>query len=551
MGDINKLSIIMLLNINIREKSIGAKILYDTLTFNINEGEKVGIVGRNGAGKTTLFKLISGEDTDFDGEINKKNNITIVITQQEYQQEDQITSLDYVLQHVPDFLKLKNIIDTYPDIMGDNIDMIAKYTDAITIFSERGYYSIEEKIIDSMSHYKIDFERALMPLIKLSGGEKRFVELVKIMYSDSDIALIDEPTNHMDDLGKADFIEWFKSTKHGILVITHDRDVLTCVDRIIEIKDKQAFSFPGNYDSYLKQNSLISITNIKSYEESVKEISYLKKQMENIKKRGAHASTRVMYERVEKKYDKIKSNLEKPSIWIDEESIEKINSKVVDKYDKYKDKNISLISRNIKEHKNVLLKVTDLSIGYNYPLFSNINFELSHGDRLRLKGRNGAGKTSLIKTILAKIYDKKTETKIYSGVITTSTKIKLGIYEQEIDSKYLDMPLGDAITYIYHEKKVQMPNINKILKDYLFNPDNDKDLLIEKLSGGQKARFQIIKMLLDNPNLLILDEPTNHLDLPSIEELENSLIDFHGAILYVSHDSYFVKKLGGSTIEIG
>jgi ATPase subunit of ABC transporter with duplicated ATPase domains len=540
----------MLINVNIKEKTIGEKILYEDFSFSINEDEKVGFIGRNGTGKTSLFRILDGEDTDFIGNVEIKKNINIIVTKQEYLNDKKTTVLEYILNELPEFVKLKNIIDTYPETMGDDLDKIQIYTDAITEFSELGYFNIEEKIIQSLISYKIDKNKYLMPLIKLSGGEKRFVELVKVMYSKCDIALIDEPTNHMDDTGKLDFISWLKNTNHSVFVITHDRDVLNYVQKIIEIKDRKALSFTGNYDSYLKQNSIKNITNIRTYEESVKNMDNLKKQIANIKKRGAHASTRVMYERVEKEYNKIKDTIEKPSIWIDENSIENSDKNIIEKYEKYKDKNINLASSNNTEQKGVLLSVKNLSIGYNNPLFYDINFELSYKDRIQIKGRNGAGKTSLIKTIISTIYSQHNIATIYSGKIEFSPKIVLGIYEQEISEKYLKMTLTEGISDIYREKRIDIPNINKILKDYLFNPSLDKDLLIERLSGGQKARFQIIKMLLENPNVLILDEPTNHLDLPSIEELENSLLNFNGAILYVSHDSYFVKKIGGDTIEI-
>ncbi len=540
----------MILNVKIDEKSINNKVLYENMSFFVNLNEKVGFIGRNGTGKTTLFKIISGEDKDYKCVIDIKKDTKIILTKQEYSIEDSISSLDYVMQSLPEYIDLKNIIDKYPDIMGSDMDLIDIYTKAINLFSEYGYYNIEDQVLNSLLKYKIDKARALMPLIKLSGGEKRFVELVKIMYSDCDIALIDEPTNHMDDIGKNDFISWFKNTTHGICVITHDRDVLNYVDKIIEIKDKKAFTFPGNYDSYLSQNSITNVTKIQAYEGSLKSLDRLKKQVESIKKRGAHASTRVMYERVGREYDKVKKNLEKPSIWIDEESIKDVNKKIADKYEKYKDKNISIKITDHDIQSNVLLKVKKISIGYKYPLFSNISFILSPGDKVHLKGRNGAGKTSLIKTIISAIENSHCEAKIYEGEIIPDNKIKLGIYEQEIDNYYFNMTLEKAVEEVYQLGDIPMPNVNKILNDYLFNPSLDRDLLVKNLSGGQKSRFQIIKMLSNNPNLLILDEPTNHLDLPSIEELENILKDFHGGILYVSHDSYFVKKLKGEIIRI-
>lgn len=562
----------MLLKITNLHKSIGLKELFENLSLSINEGEKVALIGRNGLGKTTLFKIITGEDMEFQGDIEIKKNIKIILTRQEHFFKESITALDYILDHVPNYRELKSYIKKREETLGTNIKEIEEYTDAITKFSEIGYYDIEERILQSLEDFDVNIDKALGPMESLSGGEKRFVELVRVMYSNADLALIDEPTNHMDYVGKAAFIKWLNTTKQTIFVITHDRDVLNNVDRIIELKEKKMLSFEGNYDNYLKQNSNETVSKINSYETDLKKIEKAKKQMltaRNLKfkakgKKG-RVSARIREERFKREYENLADNLNKPSFWIDQESKEEISDKVIEKYDRYKEKNITISANNSNEHKKLLLKISKLSVGYDKPLFENINFELFHGDRVFIKGRNGAGKSTLVKAIIKYICQENHQQieqrgglrsnwggHIIQGEVKFSSSLKIGVYEQEVNPKYLDKSLSDAIIDVYTDQglPINLQKVQNILGSYLFDPRTDATLTFNKLSGGQKARFQIIKMLSNNPNLLILDEPTNHLDLPSIEELENTLLNYHGAILYISHDNYLIRKLGGKVVEI-
>jgi ATP-binding cassette subfamily F protein 3 len=223
-------------------------------------------------------------------------------------------------------------------------------------------------------------------------------------------------------------------------------------------------------------------------------------------------------------------------------------------YEEHKAKNIVIRTRTkATKSSNLLVDVSKLSLGYGEPLFENVGFQLREGEKLRLHGRNGAGKTTLIKAILATAANTQPESTIFGGVIDTLRELKIGIYEQEISSKYLDMPLARAIEHSFMAKDVKIGDekVKQLLGDYLFNPNTDGEVPISRLSGGQKARFQLMNMLANDPVLLILDEPTNHLDLPSIEELEDALKQYHGAIIYVSHDSYFVKNIGGEQLSIG
>jgi ATPase subunit of ABC transporter with duplicated ATPase domains len=233
----------MLLSVDIQEKTIGSKLLFQNLSLSINDGEKIGMIGRNGVGKTSLLKMIVGQDNDYDGEITLRKHATIIMTAQEHMDFSQQSCLEYILSELPDYERLHHIIETYPSHMGSDPTKIHNYTEALETFNEHGYFRIEERVLRALNDYQIDERLAKGPFKNLSGGQKRFVELVKVQESAATMALIDEPTNHMDYLSKDAFIEWMKTSKSTLLIITHDRDVLAKVDRIIELKDRQAHNY--------------------------------------------------------------------------------------------------------------------------------------------------------------------------------------------------------------------------------------------------------------------------------------------------------------------
>lgn len=547
----------MLLSVDIAEKSFGNKQLFHGLKLSIEAGEKVAIIGRNGVGKSTLFSLLTGQDKAFTGKVIYRQGTRVVSTAQEHHGMGDQTVLDYILANLPDYARLKEIIDTYPDTMGGDMRKIEAYSNALEKFSDLGYYEIDESVFLTLAEYQISEEMARSPLKNLSGGQKRFVELTRIEHSKADVALIDEPTNHMDYIAKEAFIEWFKQVKYTVVVISHDRDLLHWVDRIIEVKDTRAKSFKGNYDAYLKQNASHTAEKMHEYETSLQKLEDLHKQIQAARAKKASTSKVpnpfvLLEKRLTKEYQEISSNLEKPSFWIDRESAENLSQKASESYEKYKDRNIRIHQAGTDEGKRELLHVEDLQLGYGeQPLFQPVNFRLQHGDKLQLIGRNGAGKTTLIRAIVAASQGQKPKT-LNAGDISTSSKLRLSVYEQEVSSELLQLTLADAIERMYEQYGLHPTNetVMRAMGNYLFNPHEDGRLQVSDLSGGQKARLQIIKMLANNPNLLVLDEPTNHLDLPSIEELENALMDYHGALLYVSHDSYFAKNVGGEKILI-
>lgn len=549
----------MLVSIDIKDKTIGPKVLYKDLSLVIQPNEKLAIIGRNGVGKTTLFNILASYDDDFRGKIDRRRGLKTVATKQEFRVPDAETAFSYILHNLPEYAELKQILDQ-PETMAGNMKQIGQYSEAVERFTHYGYFDVEPRIYETLEAYQIPRQMADQSFNKLSGGQKRFVELVRVELSGAELALIDEPTNHMDYVAKAAFIKWLKSANHTVVVITHDRDVLAEVDRIIEIKDSHAYSFPGNYQAYLQQNSRLTVGQMDQWEVTQRTIARLKQQIAAARAKkptwGGTADKKnpfvVIEERLTKQLKALQAEVQRPTLWMDQESVQEMHNRVVERYDKYKARNIR-IKGQAGAGGRELIKVTDLSLGYGQPLFSGVSFSLGSGDILQLRGRNGAGKTSLIRAILADWVGQKPEAKTYGGKIELDDRrLKIGVYEQEISPKYLETPLQDAIIQVYRENDVTVneQKAKQIMADYLFDPVADANLPLSHLSGGQKARFQIIAMLCGDPSLLILDEPTNHLDLPSIEELEKALASYEGAILYVSHDSYFARNLGGSVIEL-
>lgn len=571
----------MIADISITEKSFGPKSLMKNIKFSLDDKEKVGVIGRNGVGKSTLFGILAGKDKDFTGDIVYKRGVVVVATEQEHHDVvEQQTVLQYVLAGLPEYPELSHVIETYPAKMGDDMQKIDEYTNALQRFDDKGFYQIEEQIERELDNFQLP-QVAHRAFATLSGGQKRLVEVVKVMHSQAQLALVDEPTNHMDYIAKQQFIDWMKSAPEAMLVITHDRNVLRHVDRIIELKDGGSQSFKGNYDAYLKQNAHSTGTAMNEFEMIEKRIVNLKQKVidyQRLKEKSRNPGTIQKFKRLEEQSRKELADLqakEKPTFWIDKESAENLNYKVAAQYDKFKAKNIRMNLKNDgSRSSHVIVSARDLSLGYAAPLFSGIDIDLREGEALELRGRNGAGKSTLLKYLLrdTSISRQSVENasadslaadvssaasgisltlQCFEGELSLDPKIRVGIYEQEVSKEYFELSLTDAIEKMYLDKNLSISTtkIRSLLSDYLFTEGDGKTPL-SRLSGGQKARFQVIAMLANEPQLLILDEPTNHLDLPSIEELETALEKYSGAVLYVSHDDYFRRAMGGSVVTV-
>ena len=589
----------MIADIHITEKSFGDKTLMRDVKFSVDDGEKVGVVGRNGVGKSTLFGILAGMDTDYTGEVIFRRGITVASTAQEHHGLGDQTVLSYILAGLPEYASLKKIIDEYPETMGDNMRKIEEYTQALERFDQKGFYQIEEKIGRELDNFQLSgcSERRLG---SLSGGQKRLVEIVKIMHSGAHLALIDEPTNHMDYVAKQQFIDWMSSQpRQAMLIITHDRDVLGRVDRIIELKDGRAVSYRGNYDAYLKQNAQATAAGMNNFEQIEKRMTNLRQKVldyQRLKEKSRNPGTIQKFKRLENEARAELaelSEMDKPTFWIDKESAGQLDYKSAERYGKFKARNIRLSMKDAASRsQHVLVRVEDAAVGVGERiLFEGVNIDLREGEAVELRGRNGAGKTTLIRMLLASgdvaarashktIRDPLKPAQIfsemplasnastatppaqergavvtpilYSGNLFLDPQVRVGVYEQEIDERYLADPLEVAIEKLYLSRDLPISDtkIRQLLADYLFT-EADRMTPLARLSGGQKARFQIIAMLANDPQLLILDEPTNHLDLPSIEELETALAKYSGAILYVSHDNYFRQAINGEVVQIG
>lgn len=543
----------MIADITVTEKSFGPKSLMSGIRFSIDDGEKIGLIGRNGVGKSTLFGILAGTDKDFTGDIIYKRGTVVVATLQEHHDVGDDTVLQYILAGLPEYPALSHIIETYPETMGNDMRKISAYTDALQRFEDKGFYRVEEQLERELDNFQLT-GLAHRPFSTLSGGQKRLVEVIKIMHSDAHLALIDEPTNHMDYVAKAQFIEWLKEARESVLVITHDRDVLREVDRIIEIKDGGTQSYKGNYDAYLRQNAVSTGSQMNDFEMVEKRIANLKVKVleyQRLKEKSRNPGTIQKFKRLENISRTELAELqqkEKPTFWIDKESAANLDYKVANQYQKFKARNVRInLKGEESRSKHVLVAARGLSLGYDTPLFDGVNIDLREGEAVEVRGRNGAGKTTLIKGILG-----NAAITTFAGEITLDRHMRVGIYEQEISKGYFDLPLADAIEKMYLDRDLEISGtkIRALMHDYLFTEEDGK-VPLKRLSGGQKARFQLIAMLANNPDLLILDEPTNHLDLPSIEELETALGRYSGAILYVSHDGYFRDMIGGEVVQVG
>ncbi len=621
----------MIADIHITEKSFGDKTLMRDVKFSVDDGEKVGVVGRNGVGKSTLFGILAGTDSDYTGEVIFRRGITVASTAQEHHGLGDQTVLSYILAGLPEYSRLKKIIDEYPETMGDNMHKIEEYTQALERFDQKGFYQIEEKIAREIDNFQLSGCGG-RPLGSLSGGQKRLVEIVKIMHSGAHLALIDEPTNHMDYVAKQQFIDWMSSQpRQAMLIITHDRDVLGRVDRIVELKDGRAVSYRGNYDAYLKQNAQATAAGMNNFEQVEKRITNLKQKAldyQRLKEKSRNPGTIQKFKRLENEARAELaelSEMDKPTFWIDKESAGQLDYKSAERYGKFKARNIRLSMKDAASRsQHVLVRVEDAAVGVGERiLFEGVDIDLREGEAVELRGRNGAGKTTLIRMLLAggdvaarashkiirdllkpaQIFseiplapnaltatppaleavehsriasapaersrsissgdasEKSTPAQergaavtpiLYSGDLFLDPQVRVGVYEQEIDERYLADPLEVAIEKLYLSRDLPISDtkIHQLLADYLFT-EADRMTPLKRLSGGQKARFQIIAMLANDPQLLILDEPTNYLDLPSIEELETALAKYSGAILYVSHDNYFRQEIGGEVVQIG
>lgn len=493
----------------------------ENISFSINEGEKVGLIGLNGAGKTTLFNILTGT-LDYDtGNIYTVKDKKIGYLKQNTSIKSDKTIMGEMMKVFSDLILIEQKIRSLEIKISEftensNVDELNKYMNEYTTlndkFEEMDGYSFKSLIRGILKGLGFDESEFDKPINLLSGGQKSRVMLAKLLLEKPDILLLDEPTNHLD----IEAISWLEKFivdfKGSAIIISHDRYFLdNTVNKIFLVVDRNLKIYNGNYTEFMKKHKIELELLTKKYEAQEKQISVQEEMIQRLSAYGSKRNIRQAFSR-QKALDKMQK-IERPN-----DSSEKVK--------------ISF-SPKIKSGKDVL-KVTNLgkSFGDN-KLFENLDFEIYRGEKVGIIGPNGIGKSTILKILTKEIND-------YLGEITKGHYVNIGYYDQEQNNFNDENTIIDEIWD--DNPKLDYYQIRTILARFLFLGD-DLFKIIEDLSGGEKGRLSLLKLMLSNSNFLLMDEPTNHLDIDSKEILEEALKTYTGTILVISHDRYFLNKV--------
>jgi ATP-binding cassette, subfamily F, member 3 len=516
----------ILLQVNQLSKYFAADLILSNIKFEIQTNDRVALVGRNGAGKSTLLKIIAGHESHDGGEIIRPKGTSIGYLAQNTGLESEKSIWDEMLgvfSHLhsmeKDLRRLEEKMSD-PDILTNQTeyDRVLKEYDLLQVqFKEKGGYQYEadiRSVLHGLNFHSFDYSTKISTL---SGGQKTRLALAKLLLTRPDILILDEPTNHLD----IDTLSWLEQYLQGypgaILIVSHDRYFLDkVVNQVYEISRHQLTKFPGNYSSYLDQKAENYERDLKLYEKQQDEIAKLQ---DFIQRNLARASTTKRAQSRRKQLEKI-DRLDRPM---------------------GDEKSASFSFQIDRQSGNDVLKAESLAVGYNQETVSeNISFHLNRGDSTALVGPNGVGKSTLLKTIVEKLPS-------LAGNIHYGSNVSIGYYDQQQAELSSNKKVLNELWDEYPLKSEK--EIRTVLGNFLFSGD-DVLKIVSTLSGGEKARLALAKMMLQKSNFLILDEPTNHLDLDSKEVLENALIDYPGTILFVSHDRYFINRIATKVIEL-
>ncbi|WP_226647581.1 ABC-F family ATP-binding cassette domain-containing protein [Mesobacillus subterraneus] len=516
----------ILLQVNQLSKYFAADLILSNIKFEIQTNDRVALVGRNGAGKSTLLKIIAGYESHDGGEIIRPKGTMIGYLAQNTGLESEksiwdemLAVFDHLHSMEKDLRRLEEKMSD-PDILSNQTeyDRVLKDYDLLQVqFKEKGGYQYEadiRSVLHGLNFHSFDYSTKISTL---SGGQKTRLALAKLLLTRPDILILDEPTNHLD----IDTLSWLEQYLQGyngaILIVSHDRYFLDkVVNQVYEISRHQLTKFPGNYSSYLDQKAANYERDMKLYEKQQDEISKLQ---DFIQRNLARASTTKRAQSRRKQLEKI-DRMDRP---------------------KGDEKSASFSFQIERQSGNDVMKVDALSVGYQNNIVSeNITFNLTRGDSTALVGPNGVGKSTLLKTIVEKLPSIK-------GNIQYGSNVSIGYYDQEQAELSSNKKVLNELWDEYPLKSEK--EIRTVLGNFLFSGD-DVLKIVSTLSGGEKARLALAKLMLQNSNFLILDEPTNHLDLDSKEVLENALIDYPGTILFVSHDRYFINRIATKVLEL-
>ncbi|MGE7203876.1 ABC-F family ATP-binding cassette domain-containing protein [Bacillus haynesii] len=513
----------MILQVNQLSKSFGADTILTHIKLEVRSRDRIAIVGRNGAGKSTLLKIIAGKLSYEKGDIIKPKDLTMGYLDQHSGLDSKLTLKEELLT-VFDFLKkmekeMRAIEEKMAQAGPDKLESLMKTYDRLQQeFKDKGGYQYEAEVRSVMHGLGFAGFDDSVRVQDLSGGQKTRLALGKMLLTKPDLLILDEPTNHLD-IDTLTWLEQYLQNYSGaILIVSHDRYFLDkVVTQVYEITRAQSKKYIGNYSSYLQLKAELLERETKLYEKQQYEIAKLQ---EFVDRNLARASTTKRAQSRRKQLERMEI-MDKP---LGDE------------------KSASFRFEITRQSGNDVLRVEDLTVSYQEqpPLLRSLDFRITRGESVALVGPNGIGKSTLLKALIQKL-------KPVSGTIATGSHVSIGYYDQEQAELTSSKRVLDELWDEYPEMNEK--DIRTCLGNFLFSGE---DVLkpVHALSGGEKARLALAKLMLQKANFLILDEPTNHLDLDSKEVLENALIDYPGTILFVSHDRYFINRIATKVLEL-
>jgi len=506
-------------------KYYGANKIFENIAFELYTKDRVGLIGLNGCGKTTLLKVLMGIEEYQSGTLSSRKGLKAGYLDQIFKCDLNTTVMDILessFDEIKDLRdKMKQIENELKTLSGNLLDnKMESYGLVMDEFERAGGYLVETNINKICTGLMIPDSFRYLPFERLSGGEKTRVLLGKLLLEEPDLLLLDEPTNHLDIKSIEWLEEFLKDYKGTVLMVSHDRSFLDKVaTRIIEMEPTAANLYEGNYSAYLIEKEKRFEIAYRAYMNNQRKIEAMERQIERYRIWGAMRDSEKMYKRakeLEKRLDKVEL-IDKPN---DENAKIKLNTFGVQRSGK------------------IVLDIQDLYKTFGKKkLFSDLSFALFYKDRLCIMGDNGSGKTTLLKLILGEDED-------FKGNIKHGSNISIGYLPQNVVFQDEELSILD---YFSSKHNMPHPEARRELAKMLFIRD-DVFKKIKSLSGGEKSRLRLASLIYDKVNLLVLDEPTNHLDIDSREVLEETLADYNGTILFVSHDRYFVEKLANKML---
>ena len=513
----------MILQVSNINKYFNDNHILKDVSFHMNEYDKTALVGINGSGKTTLIRIIMNELDKDSGNISLNKGISVGYLPQNAIIDSDATIYEEVLKVkealINDEQTLRDMEKEMGDVKGRELETLMEdYHKLEEAFDRAGGYRIASDISGTLKGLGFSEEEFGKPVNTLSGGQKTRVALSKLLVGTPDMIILDEPTNHLDMNSIIWLENYLLNYKGAVLIVSHDRYFLDrIVDHVVELDCGVCTSFTGNYSDYAAKKEIIRVSQLNAYLNQQRDIKHQQEVIEKLRSFNREKSI--------KRADSRAHMLEK--IELIDKPTENNNSMQI------------VLSPRIESGKNVL-DVTDLTKAYDHRLFSDINFSLRRGDHVAIIGDNGTGKTTILKII-------NNIVSADSGEIKLGTNVCIGYYDQEHHVLHDDKTIFEEISDDF--PTLTNTEIRNMLAAFLFTGD-DVFKPIHNLSGGEKGRVSLAKLMLSEANLLILDEPTNHLDITSKEILENALNNYTGTLLYVSHDRYFINRTADRILEL-